>query len=222
MDPENNARLKFLLDRSELDRLNYLSPEEEKVITMMLRLYGGLFVDYVYIDEAVIAYHAGLEQNTVYLVLKSLSKQHIVHFIPQRKMPRITYLRDRVEMENVIIPKEVYEYRRAAMEKKIDAVVEYVNNDRECRSQQLLRYFGEKTKHDCGRCDVCVAQAGKPQKSDMEKATEALREFLSDGKFHEFQELNTLRIPEKLLDAAIDRMIEEEELTVKANKIRKP
>ncbi len=222
MDPENNARLKFLLDRSELDRLNYLSPEEEKVITMMLRLYGGLFVDYVYIDEAVIAYHAGLEQNTVYLVLKSLSKQHIVHFIPQRKMPRITYLRDRVEMENVIIPKEVYEYRRAAMEKKIDAVVEYVNNDRECRSQQLLRYFGEKTKHDCGRCDVCVAQAGKPQKSDIEKATEALREFLSDGKFHEFQELNTLRIPEKLLDAAIDRMIEEEELTVKANKIRKP
>ncbi len=222
MDPENNARLKFLLDRSELDRLNYLSPEEEKVITMMLRLYGGLFVDYVYIDEAIIAYHAGLEQNTVYLILKSLSKQHIVHFIPQRKMPRITYLRDRVEMENVIIPKEIYEYRRTAMEKKIDAVVEYVNNDRECRSQQLLRYFGEKTKHDCGRCDVCVAQAGKPQKSDMEKATEALREFLSDGKFHEFQELNTLRIPEKLLDAAIDRMIEEEELTVKANKIRKP
>ncbi len=222
IDPENNARLKFLLDRSELDRLNYLSPEEEKVITMMLRLYGGLFVDYVYIDEAIIAYHAGLEQNTVYLILKSLSKQHIVHFIPQRKMPRITYLRDRVEMENVIIPKEVYEYRRAAMEKKIDAVVEYVNNDRECRSQQLLRYFGEKTKHNCGRCDVCVAQAGKPQKSDMEKATEALREFLSDGKFHEFQELNTLRIPERLLDAAIDRMIEKEELTVKANKIRKP
>ncbi len=221
-DPENNARLKFLLERSELDRLNYLSPEEEKVITMMMRLYGGLFVDYVYIDEAVIASHTGMEQNTVYLILKSLSKQHIVHFIPQRKMPRITYLRDRVEMENVAIPKEVYEYRHAAMEKKIDAVVEYVNNDRECRSRQLLRYFGEKPKHDCGRCDVCVSQAGKPEKGNIEKATEVLREFLADGKFHEFHELNTLRIPEKLLDAAIDRMIEEEELTVKANKIRKP
>ncbi len=221
-DPENNARLKFLLERSELDRLNYLSPEEEKVITMMMRLYGGLFVDYVYIDEAVIASHTGMEQNTVYLILKSLSKQHIVHFIPQRKMPRITYLRDRVEMENVAIPKEVYEYRRAAMEKKIDAVVEYVNNDRECRSRQLLRYFGEKPKHDCGRCDVCVSQAGKPEKGNIEKATEVLREFLADGKFHEFHELNALRIPEKLLDAAIDRMIEEEELTVKANKIRKP
>ncbi len=221
-DPENNARLKFLLERSELDRLNYLSPEEEKVITMMMRLYGGLFVDYVYIDEAVIASHTGMEQNTVYLILKSLSKQHIVHFIPQRKMPRITYLRDRVEMENVAIPKEIYEYRRAAMEKKIDAVVEYVNNDRECRSRQLLRYFGEKPKHDCGRCDVCVSQAGKPEKGNIEKATEVLREFLADGKFHEFHELNVLRIPEKLLDAAIDRMIEEEELTVKANKIRKP
>ena len=221
-DPENNARLKFLLERSELDRLNHLSPDEEKVITMMLRLYGGLFVDYVYIDEAIIAYHTGLSENEVYLILKSLSKQHILHFIPQRKMPRITYLRDRVEMENVVIPKEVYEYRRAALEKKIDAVTEYVNNDRECRSRQLLNYFGEKLTHDCGRCDVCVEKAGKPKKDDITRATEALKEFLADGKFHDFHELDALPIPEKLLDAAIDRLIDEEQLTVKANKIRKP
>lgn len=221
LDPDNNARLKFLLERSELDQLNHLSTNEEKVIVTMLRLYGGLFVDYAFINEALIAIHSGLSQNTVYLVLKSLSKQHIVHFIPQRKIPRITYLRDRVEKDELIIPKEVYEDRRTMMEKKIDSIIDYVKNDTECRSKQLLRYFGEKSDHDCKRCDVCVSQAGKPEKSDIERTTDTIRQLLSDGQYHEFHELNALPLPKKLMDAAIDRLIEEEELIVKANKIRK-
>jgi ATP-dependent DNA helicase RecQ len=35
-----------------------------------------------------------------------------------------------------------------------------VNNDEECRSVQLLRYFNEKTKKTCGRCDACLRKAG--------------------------------------------------------------
>ena len=35
------------------------------------------------------------------------------------------------------------------------AVVDFVNNDEECRSVQLLRYFNEKSKKTCGNCDVC-------------------------------------------------------------------
>ncbi len=221
LDPENSARLKFLLERSELDQLDNLSPNEEKVITTLMRLYGGLFVDYVYISETIVSIHSQLDVNVVYLILKSLSKRHIVHFIPQRKIPRITYLRDRVEKEEVRIPKGVYEDRRQVMEQKINAIIGYVENDNECRSVQLLRYFGEKADHDCKRCDVCVSQAGKPSKTDIEQATEKLRRFLDDGRYHEFHELNSIPLPKKLLDAAIDRMIEEEKLAVEANKIRK-
>lgn len=220
-DPENNSRLKFLLERWELDRLNYVTPKEDKVITMLLRLYGGLFVDYVYIDETIIAYHTGLERNTVYLILKSLSKRRIIHFIPQRKTPHITYRRDREDINDLFIPKSVYEDRKQLMEQKVEAVLDYVNNDRECRSVQLLRYFGEKVSNTCGKCDVCITLANKPDKHTVDEAVRKLREFLSDGKYHEFHELNAIPIPQQQMDAAIDRMIEEEELTVKANKIRK-
>ena len=36
------------------------------------------------------------------------------------------------------------------------AVIDFVNNDVECRSVQLLRYFNEKTSKTCGKCDVCL------------------------------------------------------------------
>ena len=39
------------------------------------------------------------------------------------------------------------------------AVIDFVNNDEECRSVQLLRYFNEKTRKTCGRCNVCMKQA---------------------------------------------------------------
>ena len=32
-----------------------------------------------------------------------------------------------------------------------------MNTDNQCRSRQLLSYFGEEDSHDCGCCDVCKA-----------------------------------------------------------------
>ena len=37
-------------------------------------------------------------------------------------------------------------------------MIDFVNNDEECRSVQLLRYFNEKAKGACGRCDVCMTK----------------------------------------------------------------
>ena len=71
-DPNNSARMMFLLSRSQLYLLDNLSPMEDVVIDTLLRLYGGLFNDYVYIDEQLIAYKADLTQQQVYLVLKNV------------------------------------------------------------------------------------------------------------------------------------------------------
>jgi ATP-dependent DNA helicase RecQ len=38
----------------------------------------------------------------------------------------------------------------------VQAMLQYVQNDRQCRSQQLLTYFGEKSSAPCGKCDVCL------------------------------------------------------------------
>ena len=108
-DPDSNARVMFLLDRNELYKLNQVSPLQEKVITSLLRTYGGLFTDYVYIDEALLAQQTGITREQLYLILKGLTQRRILHFIPQRKMPFITYAKDREAIENMVIPKAVYE-----------------------------------------------------------------------------------------------------------------
>ncbi|MBR3400181.1 MAG: ATP-dependent DNA helicase RecQ, partial [Prevotella sp.] len=52
---DNRARLRFILERDELDRLNHLSEAENTIITTLLRCYGGLFVSFQYINEGFVA-----------------------------------------------------------------------------------------------------------------------------------------------------------------------
>lgn len=208
-DPDNNARVMFLLGRHELYLLQQLTPHQEAVITSLLRMYGGLFSDYVYIDESRIALDCNLTQPQVYIVLKSLSKRHIIHFIPQRKMPFITYLRDREEVDRLVISPAVYEERKEQMSIRIEKVVRYALDDDRCRSQQLLEYFGETGSEECHHCDVCLDK-GLDARYRQEKAEDSIRQLLADGERHPLEELNNLKYPTPEIEKALRHMIAEE------------
>ena len=210
-DPNNSARLMFLLSRNQLYLLDNLSAREDLVIDALMRLYGGLFNDYVYIDEQLIAQRTGLTPQQLYLILKNLNARHILHFIPQRKMPYINFLRSRVDGEQLVIGKAVYEDRKKEFEKRIQAVIAYAENDKICRSRQLLRYFGETDSEDCGRCDVCLDRGTKSaSEQKIEACRQAILDFLSDHQRHHLTDLDTLQLPERHLDEALEYLVHEE------------
>ena len=211
MDPDAQARIKFLLGRDELYRLYDNAPDEDAVISALLRCYGGLFSDYHYIEEALIAQVAGLTQQQVYIILKSLSHRHILHFIPQRKTPFITYTQDRVDGKDVVIPPSVYEVRKEQYTLRVNAMLAYATNDHVCRSRQLLRYFNETSTSDCGICDVCVDQhdeAGKER--DQQAAQQAILDLLADHEHHHIRELWTITLPHSAIREALEYLLNEE------------
>lgn len=212
-DPDNSARILFLLERNDLYFLENTTRETEAVITALLRLYGGLFTDYVYIDEGFVANEAGLTQPQVYMVLKELSKRHIVDFIPRRRIPYITYTREREDGDRVIIPQSVYEERRTQYIKRIQAMLDYANNDHVCRSRQLLDYFGEECWQDCRQCDVCVTHQGNMLNEGRTRLyRQQIKELLGDRKKHHIAELHTLNIPTECLNEALEELISEKEI----------
>lgn len=211
MDPDAQARLMFLLGRNDLYRLNELTPHEEAVVTALLRCYGGLFTDYAYIDESLIAQQAGLEREACYQVLKSLSHRHILHFIPQRKTPFITLTRDRVDAAQVVIPASVYEERRDQFTKRIEAMIEYASHHDVCRSRMLLRYFGERRADNCGICDVCVSQRnGGVSSSKASDARKAILAMLADGQKHHITEVYQILLGKAEIDSALSFLMNEE------------
>ena len=211
-EQDNQARVMFTIGRDDLYRLENTSPNEEKVITSMLRNYGGLFTDYHFIDESFIAQQTQLEPQQVYLTLKGLSQRHILHFIPQKKTPYIRYTQRREDMEHIQLPPSVYEERKAQFEERIHAMINYAKDDAVCRSRQLLRYFGEESDHDCRQCDVCLSHRSEGLVSEprLNEAMEHILALLDDGQPHPLTELRDLQLPVDELDAALIYLMKEE------------
>ena len=211
-EQDNQARLMFTVSRGELYKLENNTPDEEKIITTLLRNYGGLFTDYHYIDEGLLASQTALQPQQVYQILKALSQRHILHFIPQKKTPYIRYTQRREDKEILQFPPVIYEERLAQFRERIAAVIRYATDDRICRSRQLLRYFGETDSHDCGLCDVCLShrKEGLVSEPRMNAATEQILHLLADGQPHPITDLRGIQLPEGELDTALQYLLQEE------------
>ena len=211
-NPDNNARVRFLLRRDDLYRLDSLSEKENDVVISLLRNYGGLFTDYGYVDESYIAQEAGLDRNQTYLVLVNLSKKRIIDFIPRKSIPLISYKRDRVDGSDVILDKSVYEERKEQFQKSINSVINYAQNDRVCRSRQLLYYFGEKKSVDCEQCDVCLSHTHHDNHDQQEEIKEKLLAMVADGERHHVTEVRLLDEDWDMVTKVMKELMDEEQL----------
>ena len=222
-EQDNQTRVMFTVNRDDLYRLENNTPNEDKVITALLRNYGGLFTDYNYIDESFIASQTALQPQQLYLILKSLSQKHILHFIPQKKTPYIRYTQRREDMEHVQLIPEVYEERKRQFAERIHKMIDYATNDEVCRSRQLLSYFGEERSKDCCQCDVCLSHRaeGLVTESRLNHAMESILALLGDGKSHPITELRDLQLPTDELDAALIYLMKEEYICQEDGCLRK-
>lgn len=180
-EQDNGSRLIFTLRRDELYKLQEYDADTEKVLNTLLRSYTGLFTDYAYISEESLSVRTGLDRQKIYDTLIMLTQRRILHYIPRKKTPYIIYTRERVEKEHIHLSREVYEDRKDSYATRIKAMTEYATAEENCRSRMLLHYFGEKNRHNCGHCDVCLKkhESGISQ-AEYEKISNAITELLKE------------------------------------------
>lgn len=200
------SRLTFISSRERLYGYNFTEIEEQ-IIEALMRNHTGLFSDYVPVDEAAIARAAGVRQEYVYPTLKGLTHQRIIHYIPRRLVPRITFTTRRLPESELVFTPEVYADRRRDFEERIGAMVAYANSADQCRSRVLLAYFGETESKDCGQCDVCLAHR-HDNVSDA-ALRERLLQLFADGKWHSPASLKLSNVPTESLKQMLQRLSDE-------------
>lgn len=210
-EQDNDSRIMFTITKEELYRIREQSEDTEKLIRILLRSYTGLFTDYAYISEDNLSTRSGLSKQQIYETLLSLSRQHILHYIPAKKTPYIIYTRERQETERVYLSKEVYEDRKESYVQRINAMIEYAESENRCRSRMLLRYFGEKNEHNCGQCDVCLQQHQSGLKSgEFEAISQQLQALLKENPLSLQEIKDKMQVPENHLMKVVSYLVSEE------------
>jgi ATP-dependent DNA helicase RecQ len=151
----NPSRIKFQVERDALYTFQVKNADFDGFIKLLLRTYSGLFSQFVKIDESALALRSALSTEKVQSYLRTLSKRQIIHYIPRKEIPLISFLEERLDDKNLLIDPVRYNFRQARYEKRIREMLRYASSHKICRNQFLLSYFGQLDSPRCGRCDVC-------------------------------------------------------------------
>ena len=217
-EEDNTSRVYFIVERDELYNFTRLSPLGDRIIRSLLRHYCGLFCDYVNIDEGLLAKDCEATENEIYQTLVQLTHQRILHYIPRKRIPHITYLSRRIDGNQLFLSEEIYEQRKEQYIQRLEAILDYATEEDFCRSRFLLEYFGDRTGQDCGGCDVCIAQKGTiPVPKSLK---EQILQKLADRKCHRPQELWIPPFTSDDCSEVLENLLNEEQIVFEQGKIR--
>ncbi|MBR2014681.1 MAG: RecQ family ATP-dependent DNA helicase [Alistipes sp.] len=157
----NPARVIFTVSRDDLYKIPIARQDLDDVMRAMMRLYNGIFTEFRPIEESRIAAVSGYSVEHVKQMLKLMWQMHIIRYIPVNHLPLIFYEVERLDIKNLYISPESYLHRRELVHERLDAMQQYADNDTECRSMVLQRYFGDTEATPCGVCDICLSRRKK-------------------------------------------------------------
>ena len=164
------------LGRDELYRFQVEHFAMGNLLQALIRLYPGLFTVATPIEERRVAKSCMLETKEVVELLNQMQAMRVVEYRQRSSKPQIIFVSSRMAERDLLFSDQEQQLLREAAARRLEAMLDYVQNHRVCRSRQLLAYFGEVGAEDCGGCDVCRNDAALPP------LEEAVRQALSQRK----------------------------------------
>ena len=215
---EKSAKLQFIISNKALFYYLEENPKFDPIVKSILRTYGGIFENKVAINLAAICSKAGTIEKEAVEVLQQLKKDGIAEFEHQQNDASITFLVPR-EDESSIYPYSKYIKSQSQNKRdKITALLNYVENDKICRSRQLLSYFGEKITTNCAICSVCLTPEKKVKKETIKRIYEAIIKALEMQEKNSRELVASLPYPENGILKVLQLLLDKDIIVLNPNK----
>jgi len=178
---QKKTEIKILLSGDHLDHYLDENPRYGNIVRTILRNYGGVFENLIAFNLTSVSEKSTISEKECIKILDELSEKEIIEFNIAKHDANITYLQPR-EDNATINPLSAFinEYNNTK-KAKIEAVLDFVQNDSICRQVQLLKYFGEKNPKRCGECTVCNKKDEKLSRDDMNEIYLGILRLLKTG-----------------------------------------
>ncbi len=153
------TRVKFSIGNTALYNFQVQHDKFLSLTQLLSRSYPGIFENYHVIDEDVVAKRLSISSPQLTELLKNLETYGVLDISWRTNLPTVTFLHERLPDDYLTIAYSSYKQRQEIALKKIEAVETFLFAH-QCRSVQLLKYFGQEA-NKCGKCDVCRSENQK-------------------------------------------------------------
>ena len=186
-DLRQAAELQFVVGKQLLYDYQMKHPRTDKLIKAILRTAQGAFTHPVQLREGALANFLQISTEELQRMLHIMHADGVVDYTPERQGPQLVFTEQRIDPDALRIDVKQYDFLRQRAQHRVDTMITYCAQDEWCRSQQLLRYFGEKDAPVCGRCDVCRRTYARLP--DQRTIRDTIAQALAQGKVLPIDEL---------------------------------
>ena len=186
------SKLKFIASSQKILHYFEKNPSISLIGKTVLRLYGGVFEMTTPINLELIASKTGQSIKKIITILQKMENDQVLELNLQLTDASITFLVPREDDKTINRFSAEVNALNHKKKKEVNSVLRYIDNEKKCRSQQLIEYFGEKSKSSCGICSVCTSKKSMPNKKEVALISEKILVLLEE------KELSSREISERL------------------------
>lgn len=155
------SQVMFTTDKETIYSFEAAHPTLELLIRSLLRAYEGIFDNRVSVFESQLAKMTRLKIEEVKQQLQQLKAFGIIEYLPQKETPQIHYLLNRAPAKYLHIDNDAYLSRKRQFTDRVNDMIRYLKEEKNCRSKLIGNYFGDHDLKDCGICDRCLEKNRK-------------------------------------------------------------
>jgi ATP-dependent DNA helicase RecQ len=211
----DKTEIQFLWESKEVIRYCSLHPEEAPVILNILRTYPGIYDLNLIINRTLIAKKAQTDEGLVHQILEKISALKMISLHTTTHDSTILMLSAREDTYTINrVAKQLNQYNQLK-NKQLQDIIAFVSNDSDCKSSQILTYFGEKNKLVCGICNVCLHK--KTKKGIEITLTTQMIELLRLSSMSSKEIQNKLDLTDEDLLVAIQYLLDNNQIEIGYN-----
>jgi ATP-dependent DNA helicase RecQ len=152
----SQSKVMITCNKEELYKLQISHKQYDPLIKLLLRSYEGLFENFVNIKESYLANKLKTTIPDIKKALVLLQSHKYLEYIPENNSPKIQFLQERHNKNNVLLDSQFIKKRYKNKERKLNDMIYYASSAHICRNILFSKYFGEDNQEDCKVCDVCL------------------------------------------------------------------
>ncbi|BAO76904.1 ATP-dependent DNA helicase RecQ [Winogradskyella sp. PG-2] len=184
------------------------------LVKVLLRTYGGIFDYETKVNLSLIINKTNLSEKLIIEQLQRLEKDEVISLKMANTDSEITFLKPREDDITLNPIAKTIEQQHQLKHEQIETVLSYIQNNDVCKSQQLLAYFGEKTKTKCGKCSVCIEENSSNKKSIKINISNLILKSLESEDLSSRQLLQYLNCSEQVLLKSLSELIETKKIKI--------
>lgn len=221
-DFHNPSKVHIRLDHTELYKFQIANAILEPLVKALLRQYGGeVFSNFIQIQENRLAKLLNTSVNDIIKKLKRLCEMEVIYYEQRKDIPQLVFVTPRYDTAKLPVQEKQLLQKKEYYQKKVEAVIHYIEHEHRCRTQLLLDYFGETDYGTCGVCDNCLNKtknrkktSGHLDKENYEATRKLIVSYLDRSPAHPDKIIRQLQpADEKLLTQVISTMLDSGELS---------